>query len=53
LAGSVISYWSIISVPVEEKLNFIPLLHYAKAESVDEIPEHLAVSEDFMKTVSM
>jgi hypothetical protein len=40
--------------PWEEKLNFMPLLHYyAKAESVHEIPGHIAVSEVFMKTVSM
>lgn len=37
--------------PWEEKLNFMPSLHYAKAESVREIPGHIAVSEDFMKTV--
>ncbi|OQU77968.1 hypothetical protein SORBI_3009G132400 [Sorghum bicolor] len=50
LAGSVISYWSIVSVSVEEKLNFMPLLLYAKSESVDEIPEHIAVSQDFLET---
>lgn len=27
-----ISYWSILSVPVEEKVNFMPLLQYAKAQ---------------------
>lgn len=53
MASCVTSYWTILSIPSQDKLDFCSLLYFAEAASMEEISEYDALSEDFIKNVSV
>lgn len=52
MTSEIVSYWSILYTTLEEKHDFVSLLHYAEVDSEAEITENYAFSVDSIKIVS-